>query len=78
MSRRTTAVVVAPLMTLGFVAAPASTSAAIRGAARPAVVTRSAPRGLLVTRLKGVHNATQVISVTTAHYGSVHATVQAF
>jgi L,D-peptidoglycan transpeptidase YkuD (ErfK/YbiS/YcfS/YnhG family) len=33
---------------------------------------------LLVTRLKGVHNATQVISVTTPHYGSTHAKVQAF
>src|SRR5581483_7751697 len=33
---------------------------------------------LLVTRLKGVHNARQVVSVTTAHYGSTHATVRAF
>jgi L,D-peptidoglycan transpeptidase YkuD (ErfK/YbiS/YcfS/YnhG family) len=33
---------------------------------------------LLVTRLKGVHNATQVISVTAAHYGTTHAKVQAF
>jgi len=77
-SRRTTAVVVALLMTLAFVAAPASTSAATRGAPRSGALLRSAPRGLLVTRLKGVRNATQVISVTTAHYGSVHATVQAF
>jgi L,D-peptidoglycan transpeptidase YkuD (ErfK/YbiS/YcfS/YnhG family) len=35
-------------------------------------------RRLLVTRLKGVHDATQVISVTTPHYGSTHASVQAF
>jgi len=33
---------------------------------------------LLVKRLKGVHHAAQVISVTTRHYGSVHARVQAF
>jgi L,D-peptidoglycan transpeptidase YkuD (ErfK/YbiS/YcfS/YnhG family) len=37
-----------------------------------------APSRLLVTRLKGVHDATQVISVTTARYGTTHATVQAF
>jgi L,D-peptidoglycan transpeptidase YkuD (ErfK/YbiS/YcfS/YnhG family) len=46
--------------------------------------THAAPTGpsdhhrLLVTHLKGVHDATQVISVTTKHYGSVHATVRAF
>jgi L,D-peptidoglycan transpeptidase YkuD (ErfK/YbiS/YcfS/YnhG family) len=33
---------------------------------------------LLVTRLSGVHDARQVISVTTPHYRSVHATVRAF
>lgn len=33
---------------------------------------------LLVTRLHGVHDATQVISVTARHYRSVHATVRAF
>lgn len=44
-----------------------------------AAPTRSAHHGgLLVTRLKGVRNADQVISVTTKHYGSVHATVRAF
>jgi L,D-peptidoglycan transpeptidase YkuD (ErfK/YbiS/YcfS/YnhG family) len=35
-------------------------------------------RRLLVDRLKGVHDARQVVSVTTARYGSVHATVRAF
>jgi L,D-peptidoglycan transpeptidase YkuD (ErfK/YbiS/YcfS/YnhG family) len=39
---------------------------------------RSAHHRLLVTRLKGVHDATQVISVTTKSYGSVRARVQAF
>jgi L,D-peptidoglycan transpeptidase YkuD (ErfK/YbiS/YcfS/YnhG family) len=33
---------------------------------------------LLVDRLRGVHHATQVVSVTTASYGNVHATVRAF
>jgi L,D-peptidoglycan transpeptidase YkuD (ErfK/YbiS/YcfS/YnhG family) len=33
---------------------------------------------LLVTSLRGVHNATQVISVTTSSYGRVHASVRAF
>jgi L,D-peptidoglycan transpeptidase YkuD (ErfK/YbiS/YcfS/YnhG family) len=31
-----------------------------------------------VTQLKGVHDARQVISVTTPNYGSVHAAVRAF
>jgi L,D-peptidoglycan transpeptidase YkuD (ErfK/YbiS/YcfS/YnhG family) len=50
----------------------------------PSTVTQAgAPRvshhhRLLVTRLNGVHDATQVISVTADHYGSVHATVRAF
>lgn len=34
--------------------------------------------GPLVDRLRGVHDATEVISVTTASYGSDHATVRAF
>ena len=33
---------------------------------------------LLVDRLKGIHDATQVVSVTTSSYGNVHATVRAF
>jgi L,D-peptidoglycan transpeptidase YkuD (ErfK/YbiS/YcfS/YnhG family) len=49
---------------------PATTAAAPHGTEHP--------HHLLVTRLKGVHGATQVISVTTKHYGSVHATVRAF
>jgi L,D-peptidoglycan transpeptidase YkuD (ErfK/YbiS/YcfS/YnhG family) len=68
MSRRTTAVVATLLTIAAIVATPVATHASIR---------RPAPR-LLVTRLKGVHDATQVISVTTARYGSTHATVQAF
>lgn len=55
---------------------------AIAVAPLPATSTDAVPshrhHHLLVTRLKGVHNATQVISVTTKHYGSVHARVQAF
>jgi L,D-peptidoglycan transpeptidase YkuD (ErfK/YbiS/YcfS/YnhG family) len=68
MRRRTTAVLASGLAVLAMLAAPTSTRAAVR---QPA-------HHLLVTRLKGVHNARQVISVTTAHYGSTHATVQAF
>jgi L,D-peptidoglycan transpeptidase YkuD (ErfK/YbiS/YcfS/YnhG family) len=68
MRRHTTAVLATLLVIVGMVALPVTTHASVR---------RSAPQ-LLVTRLKGVGNATQVISVTTAHYGSTHATVQAF
>ena len=56
------------------VATPAATST-LRSAL-PAVVTTH--KGLLVKRLKGVHDATQVISVTTSHYGSTTATVRAY
>jgi L,D-peptidoglycan transpeptidase YkuD (ErfK/YbiS/YcfS/YnhG family) len=68
MQRRTTAVAAAMLAVVALVGVPATTHAAPRVAAHR----------LLVTRLKGVHNATQVISVTTPRYGSTHATVQAF
>lgn len=68
MRRRTTAVVATVLTIAATVATPVATHASV---GRPA-------HRLLVTRLKGVHHATQVISVTTAHYGSTHATVQAF
>jgi L,D-peptidoglycan transpeptidase YkuD (ErfK/YbiS/YcfS/YnhG family) len=47
-------------------------------AARPHGAAAVPAHGPLVTRLIGVHNATQVVSVTTAHYGSVQATVRAF
>lgn len=68
MSRRTTAVVMAALVTVATIALPVATNAS----------PGPAPHRLLVTRLKGLHDARQVISVTTAHYGSTHATVQAF
>jgi L,D-peptidoglycan transpeptidase YkuD (ErfK/YbiS/YcfS/YnhG family) len=68
MRRRTTAVAVTILTIAATLAIPVATHAS----------SRTVPQRLLVTRLKGVHNATQVISVTTAHYGSTHATVQAF
>jgi L,D-peptidoglycan transpeptidase YkuD (ErfK/YbiS/YcfS/YnhG family) len=68
MFRRTTAVVVTALAISASLAVPVTTHAS----------PSHAPHRLLVTRLKGVHNATQVISVTTAHYGSTQATVQAF
>jgi L,D-peptidoglycan transpeptidase YkuD (ErfK/YbiS/YcfS/YnhG family) len=68
MRRRTTAVLASLFSAVALVTLPTPTHASER---------RPAPH-LLVTRLKGVHNATQVISVTTAHYGSDHATVQAF
>jgi L,D-peptidoglycan transpeptidase YkuD (ErfK/YbiS/YcfS/YnhG family) len=44
----------------------------------PEATARPIAKQLLVARLKGVHDATQVISVTTKHYGSVHAKVRAF
>jgi L,D-peptidoglycan transpeptidase YkuD (ErfK/YbiS/YcfS/YnhG family) len=69
MHRRTIAVTAATLITAGGLVTPAVTGAA--------PITTQHHR-LLVTRLKGVHDATQVISVTTKHYGSVHAKVQAF
>jgi L,D-peptidoglycan transpeptidase YkuD (ErfK/YbiS/YcfS/YnhG family) len=68
MGSRTTAVAVSMLMTVAALVGPAATGAG----AQP-----SSP-DLLVTRLDGLHDATQVISVTTAHYGSTHATVRAF
>jgi len=68
MRRRTTAVVAALLAIAATVGVPAATQAS----------GRHQSHRLLVLRLKGVHNATQVISVTTPHYGSTHATVQAF
>jgi L,D-peptidoglycan transpeptidase YkuD (ErfK/YbiS/YcfS/YnhG family) len=68
MGRRTTAVVATVLTIAALVAMPVATHASIR----------QPTHRLLVTRLKGVHDATQVISVTTAHYGSTHRTVQAF
>jgi L,D-peptidoglycan transpeptidase YkuD (ErfK/YbiS/YcfS/YnhG family) len=74
MSRPVTAVLAALLAIAGALAVPVASQASGRHAA----LTRHAAPRLLVTRLKGVHNATQVISVTTPHYGSVHATVQAF
>jgi L,D-peptidoglycan transpeptidase YkuD (ErfK/YbiS/YcfS/YnhG family) len=76
MRRRSTAVMATMLAAAAMVALPASTHASAPVSTH-AAVGRSAPH-LLVTRLKGVGNATQVISVTTEHYGSVHATVQAF
>jgi L,D-peptidoglycan transpeptidase YkuD (ErfK/YbiS/YcfS/YnhG family) len=68
MHRRTTAVLSCLLTVAAMLAVPATARAELH---------QRAPR-LLVTRLKGVHDATQVISVTTAHYGSTHATVRAF
>jgi len=69
-SRAAAIVVVTAAATLLTV--PAATGA-------PGRTTASGSHGhLLVTRLKGVHDARQVISVTTPHYGSVHATVRAF
>lgn len=68
MVRRTTAVAMAALTIAATLTLPVATHAS----------PRAASNGLLVNRLKGIHNATQVISVTTAHYGSTHATVQAF
>jgi L,D-peptidoglycan transpeptidase YkuD (ErfK/YbiS/YcfS/YnhG family) len=68
MFRRTSAVVVMVLAIAVSLSVPAVTHAS----------PRSTPHRLLVTRLKGVHDATQVISVTTPHYGSTHATVRAF
>jgi L,D-peptidoglycan transpeptidase YkuD (ErfK/YbiS/YcfS/YnhG family) len=68
MFRRTTAVAMTALTLAATLALPVATHAS----------PRVPSHRLLVTRLKGVHNATQVISVTTAHYGSTHATVQAF
>jgi L,D-peptidoglycan transpeptidase YkuD (ErfK/YbiS/YcfS/YnhG family) len=52
--------------------------AAVAGTPPPLTATAPTHHHLLVTRLKGIHNATQVISVTNPHYGSVHAKVQAF
>jgi L,D-peptidoglycan transpeptidase YkuD (ErfK/YbiS/YcfS/YnhG family) len=69
MLRRTTAVFGATAIALLTLVVPVS--ALPEG---PGVTTR-AP---LVTRLKGVGDATQVISVTTASYGSTTATVRAF
>ncbi|MFL6114522.1 MAG: L,D-transpeptidase [Catenulispora sp.] len=69
MRRLSRAVVASGLAALTVFAVPGTTGAAGGHAIH---------RHLLVTRLKGVHNARQVISVTTAHYGSVHAKVRAF
>jgi L,D-peptidoglycan transpeptidase YkuD (ErfK/YbiS/YcfS/YnhG family) len=74
MHRLITAVATSLLTIAALVAVPTTGPAATAATSAP---TRTAPQ-LLVTRLKGVHNATQVISVTTAHYGSTHATVRAF
>jgi L,D-peptidoglycan transpeptidase YkuD (ErfK/YbiS/YcfS/YnhG family) len=68
MHRRTTVVAAVVVAVAAYVGAPVATHAA----------ARAATQRLLVTHLKGVHDATQVISVTTPHYGSTHATVQAF
>jgi L,D-peptidoglycan transpeptidase YkuD (ErfK/YbiS/YcfS/YnhG family) len=68
MHRRTTAVAASALAVAGLIGSPALSHAA---APRPA-------HRLQVTHLKGVHNATQVISVTTARSHSTHATVRAF
>lgn len=89
MRRRTRAAAIAalaPVLVLG--SAGGSALAARAGTpAEPAGVTsyRTSDDGhfgsgdhLLVARLKGVHNARQVVSVTTAHYGSTRASVQAF
>jgi L,D-peptidoglycan transpeptidase YkuD (ErfK/YbiS/YcfS/YnhG family) len=75
MQRLITSVLGGVLAIAATIAVPVATKAAPEA-------TNASPRApaqaLLVTRLKGVHNATQVMSVTTAHYGSTHATVQAF
>jgi L,D-peptidoglycan transpeptidase YkuD (ErfK/YbiS/YcfS/YnhG family) len=68
MRRRTTAVAVTLCTLAAMLALPVTVHA----------TPRAAGNRLLVTRLKGVHDATQVISVTTARYGSTHATVRAF
>jgi L,D-peptidoglycan transpeptidase YkuD (ErfK/YbiS/YcfS/YnhG family) len=69
MARRTTALLGCLLAVATVLAAPAAAHAS---------TDRHTSRPLLVTRLRGVHGARQVISVTTAHYGSQHATVRAF
>ena len=69
---RGTALVIVALAATALVAIPVTTGAS----ARP--IGSESHGHLLVTRLKGVHDARQVISVTTPHYGSVHATVRAF
>ncbi|HTW21895.1 MAG TPA: L,D-transpeptidase family protein [Mycobacteriales bacterium] len=81
MIRRTSAVglvAAAGISAVMICTAGPGVAAGFAPAARPAQATHRVPHRLLVTRLKGVHNARQVISVTTAHYGSVHATVRAF
>jgi len=74
MRRRTTAV---RDLLLATMLCTALTLAAMPMTATRAAVTSDA-RAPLVTRLVGVHDATQVISVTTASYGSTRATVRAF
>ncbi|HEX3823575.1 MAG TPA: L,D-transpeptidase family protein [Mycobacteriales bacterium] len=78
MSRPATAVLAALLAIGGTVGGTVAAPAASHAADGRVAVTGHAASKLLVTRLKGIHSATQVISVTTPHYGSVHATVQAF
>lgn len=73
MHRRTTAVLAAAIVTVAVTASAGTTHAVTPPSAHATDHHR-----LLVSRLKGVHDATQVISVTTPRYGSVHATVQAF
>jgi L,D-peptidoglycan transpeptidase YkuD (ErfK/YbiS/YcfS/YnhG family) len=80
MRRRTTAVLTALLAALltAPLTAPLNSAASAPRTAPSHATARPSSHRLLVTRLKGVHDATQVISVTTAHYGSTHATVRAF
>jgi L,D-peptidoglycan transpeptidase YkuD (ErfK/YbiS/YcfS/YnhG family) len=71
MRRRVIAVAISLVLAAASIGTATAASAATEAPHRPL------PH-LLVTRLKGVDDATQVISVTTAHYGSTHATVRAF
>lgn len=64
-----TAVLPMALVAAGLIGTP--------GVAHQRIDARSAHH-LLVDRLRGIHNATQVISVTTSSYGNVHAKVRAF
>lgn len=70
--RRSITLVATGLLSVAAIGAGTTATSAHAFANRPVA------KHLLVARLKGVHNATQVISVTTKHYGAVHAKVRAF
>jgi len=64
-----TALLPAALVAAGLVGSPTGS---------PATLDANPAHHLLVEHLNGVHDATQVISVTTSSYGNVHAQVRAF